>query len=282
MGLDVAAVQDALRKAEPRWMAALRLPRFNPIAARSGRTHRRHAHDDAAVVLPDSRAGHAARARARDRAPQPRCAARRKDSRTRGREQLDSGADESAARASSAWRWSTRRRAPSPISRASTPAPPRLCGRAASKSSRRAISSSASRPRGRPAQLATHQRASDALYRIKDRAFERLRRRCGRRALTEYDLQQQMVDWFEEEGLSAIRRRSSRVGANAGNPHYLPTGERASRDRRRTRLLLDLWGKRREPGAVFADITWVGFTAASARTRRRAPSTRSPRRATPP
>ncbi len=27
-----------------------------------------------------------------------------------------------------------------------------------------------------------------------------------------------------------------------------------------TVLLLDLWGKRSTPGAVFADITWVGFT----------------------
>jgi Xaa-Pro aminopeptidase len=27
-------------------------------------------------------------------------------------------------------------------------------------------------------------------------------------------------------------------------------------------LLLDLWGKREAPGAVFADITWVGFTGA--------------------
>jgi Xaa-Pro aminopeptidase len=28
-------------------------------------------------------------------------------------------------------------------------------------------------------------------------------------------------------------------------------------------LLLDLWGKTTEPGAVFADITWVGFTGSS-------------------
>jgi Xaa-Pro aminopeptidase len=28
-------------------------------------------------------------------------------------------------------------------------------------------------------------------------------------------------------------------------------------------LLLDLWGKLPAPGAVYADITWVGFTAAS-------------------
>ena len=28
-------------------------------------------------------------------------------------------------------------------------------------------------------------------------------------------------------------------------------------------LLLDLWGKLRDPGAVFADITWVGFTGST-------------------
>ena len=28
-------------------------------------------------------------------------------------------------------------------------------------------------------------------------------------------------------------------------------------------LLLDLWGKLPTPGAVFADITWVGFTGAN-------------------
>ena len=65
-----------------------------------------------------------------------------------------------------------------------------------------------------PAQRATHMRASEALYRIKDRAFERARRalRSGER-LTEYDLQQQMVDWFKDEGLvsdSAPDRRLRR------------------------------------------------------------------------
>ena len=28
-------------------------------------------------------------------------------------------------------------------------------------------------------------------------------------------------------------------------------------------VLLDLWGKLPTPGAVFADITWVGFTGAT-------------------
>jgi len=50
------------------------------------------------------------------------------------------------------------------------------------------------------------------------------------------------------------------VGANAGDPHYLPSAERSSPIVADDVLLVDLWGKRVMPGAVFADITWVGFT----------------------
>ena len=112
-----------------------------------------------------------------------------------------------------------------------------------------------------PAQRATHMRASEALYRIKDRAFERARRalRSGER-LTEYDLQQQMVDWFKDEGLVSDSAPDVALGANAGNPHYLPSAEHAAGITADQVLLLDLWGKTTEPGAVFADITWVGFT----------------------
>ncbi len=116
-----------------------------------------------------------------------------------------------------------------------------------------------------PAQLATHMRASDALYRIKDRAFERARRAlaAGER-VTEYDLQQDMVRWFDEEGLVSDSAPVVAVGANAGNPHYLPSKSSAAVIAPGHVLLLDLWGKRPEPGAVFADITWVGFTGSRA------------------
>ncbi len=112
-----------------------------------------------------------------------------------------------------------------------------------------------------PAQLATHLRASDALYRIKDRAFDRARRALhdGER-ITEYALQQHMVRWFEEEGLVSDEAPVVAVGANAGNPHYLPSHDHSSVVTPDQILLLDLWGKVTDPGAVFADITWVGFT----------------------
>lgn len=114
-----------------------------------------------------------------------------------------------------------------------------------------------------PAQYAQHMRASDALYRIKDRAFDTVRAALqqGQR-LTEYDLQQQMVQWFEDEGLTSDSAPDVALGSNAGNPHYLPLREQSAVIVPDQVLLLDLWGKVREPGAVFADITWVGFTGA--------------------
>lgn len=114
-----------------------------------------------------------------------------------------------------------------------------------------------------PAQLASHRAASEALYRIKDRAFESAAAalRAGT-TRTEYALQQEMVRWFAEEGLVSDSAPVVAVGANAGNPHYLPTAEHSSAIVPDEVLLLDLWGKQQAQGAVFADITWVGVTSA--------------------
>jgi Xaa-Pro dipeptidase len=111
------------------------------------------------------------------------------------------------------------------------------------------------------AQLASHCKASAALHRIKDRAFAAVTASLrGRQRLSEYDVQQQMVRWFDEEGLVSDSPPVVAIGANAGNPHYLPTADAAMPIVADEVLLLDLWGKLREPGAVFADITWVGVT----------------------
>jgi Xaa-Pro aminopeptidase len=111
------------------------------------------------------------------------------------------------------------------------------------------------------AQLETHRRASAALYRIKERAFEAAAKAIADRSgATEYDLQQAMVGWFAEEGLVSDSPPVVAVGPNAGNPHYLPTTSATSALVPDEVVLLDLWGKVDQPGAVFADITWVGFS----------------------
>ncbi|MBI4886499.1 MAG: aminopeptidase P family protein [Acidobacteria bacterium] len=111
-------------------------------------------------------------------------------------------------------------------------------------------------------QLASHRTASAALYRIKDRAFAAVASALrASTPLTEYDVQQQMVGWFDQEGLVSDSAPVVAIGANSGDPHYLPAAERSRPIVAGEVLLLDLWGKMNRPGAVFADITWVAVTA---------------------
>lgn len=115
-----------------------------------------------------------------------------------------------------------------------------------------------------PDALASHRAASERLYRIKDRAFETLRAAIRERgASDEYDLQQQMARWFREDGLVTDSPPVVAAMENAGNPHYLPTPEAHRPIRANELVLLDLWGKLPDAGAVFADITWVGFTGSN-------------------
>jgi Xaa-Pro dipeptidase len=110
--------------------------------------------------------------------------------------------------------------------------------------------------------LATHRAASERLYRIKDRAFQLLSERAGR-GLTELDVQQAMVGWFSDEGLITDSAPCVAAQENSGNPHYQPTTALTRNIGANELVLLDLWGKLKAPGAVFADITWMGFTGSA-------------------
>ena len=108
--------------------------------------------------------------------------------------------------------------------------------------------------------IASHREASERLHRVKDRAFDAIARRLREGvATTEYDIQQLMAGWFRDEGLISDADPMVSVGPNAGNPHYLPTATVHRAIRRDDLVLLDLWGKLDAPGAVFADITWMGY-----------------------
>jgi Xaa-Pro aminopeptidase len=71
-----------------------------------------------------------------------------------------------------------------------------------------------------------------------------------------------MVGWFADEGLVSDSAPCVSAQQNAGNPHYQTTAATRRTIGADEILLLDLWGKLRVPGAVFADITWIGFTGA--------------------
>ena len=99
-------------------------------------------------------------------------------------------------------------------------------------------------------QLATHRAASESLYRIKDRAFAMASDAIARgRSLSEFELQQQMVQWFDEEGLVTDSPPVVAVGGNAGNPHYLPTADQCRAVVRGRSAAAGPLGKEAEPRA---------------------------------
>ena len=109
------------------------------------------------------------------------------------------------------------------------------------------------------AAIASHRTASDKLHRIKDAAFAYAGARlaAGQR-VHEHEIQQAMLGWFKEAKLVTDGPPIVAVQEHAGNPHYSPTAA-GSRDLEAGELLLlDLWGKLDQTGAVYADITWVG------------------------
>ncbi len=110
-------------------------------------------------------------------------------------------------------------------------------------------------------EMASHQAASEKLHQVKDRAFDAIARRLrdGVRT-TEYDIQQLMAGWFADAGLVSDSDPNVSAAENAGNPHYLPTATAARTIHAEELVLLDLWAKLNHPGAVFADITWVGYS----------------------
>ena len=108
----------------------------------------------------------------------------------------------------------------------------------------------------------SHVAASEKLYEIKDRTFQLIRERMqSGSALNEYEVQQRMVGWYQELGLK-VERPNVSAQENAGNPHYMPPRDGSRSIRPNELVLIDLWGKLPAPGAVFADITWVGYTGA--------------------
>jgi Xaa-Pro aminopeptidase len=107
--------------------------------------------------------------------------------------------------------------------------------------------------------IESHRTAAAKLYRVKDAAFAYARTRlAARERVHEYEIQQAMLGWFREEGLVADGPPIVGAQEHAGNPHYVPTAESSRDFRPGELLLLDLWGKLDQPGAVYADITWVG------------------------
>jgi Xaa-Pro aminopeptidase len=111
-----------------------------------------------------------------------------------------------------------------------------------------------------PEQFESHLEAGRIIDRITHAAFERAAAfvREGR-PLTEYELQQWILERFRDDGLTTAEPPIAAVQPNNGNPHYEPKAASARPIRAGDLLLLDMWAKCNRPGSVYYDITWMAY-----------------------
>ncbi len=115
-----------------------------------------------------------------------------------------------------------------------------------------------------PAQVESHRRAAEVCLAAKDHAFDFIRSALrAERPITEYDVQQAILEFFAARDLDPDHPPIVAVNAHAADPHYAPTAERHSPIARGDVVLIDLWGRTRtSPDDCFADLTWTAYCGA--------------------
>lgn len=108
------------------------------------------------------------------------------------------------------------------------------------------------------AQFETHLEAGRRVDRICSEAF----RFIGDRLVTgvdEFSVHNWILEQFRGAGLTTDSGPIVGVNGHAGDPHYEPSAETSLPIRPGDFVLLDMWAKLEQPGAVYYDITWTGF-----------------------
>jgi Xaa-Pro dipeptidase len=105
-----------------------------------------------------------------------------------------------------------------------------------------------------------HQRASREVARIKDAAFEQIRKGlAGGGEAQEYAVQQFIMGEFAKVGLETPEPPIVAVNAHSGDPHYAPSDAQSAPIRRGDWVLIDLWARVPGDENIYSDITWVGY-----------------------
>ncbi|MGH9861963.1 MAG: M24 family metallopeptidase [Candidatus Acidiferrales bacterium] len=110
-----------------------------------------------------------------------------------------------------------------------------------------------------PAQAEMHRAAGRAIDDILRGTFAEIARRVKKNQADEYGVRQWMLEQFAARGLTTEDGPVVAVNENSANPHYEPSPETSRPIRPGDWVLVDVWGKLKQPGAVYYDITWVGY-----------------------
>lgn len=118
-------------------------------------------------------------------------------------------------------------------------------------------------------QIRSHFEARDAIDSIVAAFWPELGRRARQGGTTEYEMQQWLMEAFRRENIVTDDPPNVSAGPNSGDPHYEPTAGHCASIKAGDFILLDIWGKKNRPNAVYYDITWTGIIGPAASERQR-------------
>ncbi len=109
-------------------------------------------------------------------------------------------------------------------------------------------------------QLETHLYAAKHMRQIVDEIVKEVGRRVRDNvSLTEVEIQDFILNQYDRRDLTAGHPPIVAINAHSADPHYAPNLEDNLPMRKGDFLLVDMWSKRRQPHAVYDDITWTFF-----------------------
>lgn len=109
-------------------------------------------------------------------------------------------------------------------------------------------------------QLESHLEAGRRVDRVRRDAFTQVTNaQSAARRITEWEINRFIRDAFTRDGLVTDHGPIVAVNAHMSDPHYEPSADRSAEIRKGDAVLIDMWAKLDQPGAVYYDITWTGF-----------------------
>jgi Xaa-Pro dipeptidase len=109
-------------------------------------------------------------------------------------------------------------------------------------------------------QLEMHLEAGRRVDRVRAEAFRKIDAALNAgETINEWQVNRFIREGFDKSGLVTDHGPIVAVNANMSNPHYEPEAVGSLPIRKKDAVLIDMWAKLDQPGAVFYDITWTGY-----------------------
>lgn len=112
--------------------------------------------------------------------------------------------------------------------------------------------------------IASHRRALTHLHEIVELAWKKIAEDIAAKGSSEeFDIQELVMKEFESRRLETNHPPIVAINEHAADPHYAPDEKRSSPILSGQLVMIDLWAREKGTDSIYADITWMGYTAAS-------------------